>query len=60
MAEGRSRPPQPAELTPAEEYERRFGSPPHHRMKLETILERLANDDAPDGSLELRETTRTR
>lgn len=29
--------------TPHEAYERKFGKPPHHRMKLETILERLKN-----------------
>lgn len=30
--------------TPQEAYERKFGRPPHHRMKLETILERLKDE----------------
>jgi hypothetical protein len=30
--------------TPQEAYERKFGKPPHHRMKLETILERLKDE----------------
>ena len=29
------------EKTPAELYEEKFGKPPHHRMKPETILEKL-------------------
>ena len=27
--------------TPAQVYESKFGKPPHHRMKLETVLEKI-------------------
>lgn len=30
-----------AERTPAQRYEDKFGHPPHHRMKLETIEQKL-------------------
>ncbi len=43
----------PPKLTPAEEYERKFGEKPHHRMKLETILKRLS-DDTNNSSAVLR------
>lgn len=32
------------EVTPAEQYEEKFGKPPHHRMKEESILKAL-NDN---------------
>lgn len=38
-----------AKLSPADEYEARFGKRPHHRMKTETILERL-NDPGNFGA----------
>jgi len=33
--------PEPPRETLREKYERVFGKPPHHRMKLDTIRERL-------------------
>lgn len=51
VAAGRTHePPRPVIKTeaddPAHEYERQFGKPPHHRMKRETIIERLRNGNA--------------
>ena len=39
---GAEQPAPPADKTPAERYEVKFGKPPHHLMKSETILKELA------------------
>ena len=46
----------PVQPTPAEAYAAKFGKPPHHRMKPETILERLS-DDISDSGAKLRKAT---
>lgn len=47
-AEGRPRPPQPPAENVRETYARVFGKPPHHRMKDETIRERLKAHGHPE------------
>ena len=43
-----------AQKTPAELYEEKFGKKPHHRLKPETIMERLKDGNASNGSSEVR------
>lgn len=37
-------------LTPVEIYEQMFGKPPHHRMKPETILEKINDGNTSERS----------
>ena len=39
----------PPEKTIAEKYQEKFGKPPHHRMKPETIQKAVENGDSGDG-----------
>ena len=52
-AGAKKRPSEP-QIDPVKAYEAKFGKPPHHRMKLKTILERI--NDTSDKRAEERQT----